>query len=117
MQSTKEVSVVIGVLADDNHRRKTVGALRDAGFSGREIGAASDTGELVVQEDALARADVADHGLFDVLVGMGAPEREARRFTREFEAQRTIVTVQTTDRPNEAAAILRHHAATSVRHW
>jgi hypothetical protein len=117
MQSTKEVSVVIGVLADDNHRRKTVGALRDAGFSGREIGAASDTGELVVQEDALARADVADHGLFDVLVGMGAPEREARRFTREFEAQRTIVTVQTTDRPNEAAAILRHHAATSVRRW
>jgi hypothetical protein len=117
MQATKAVSVVIGVLADDDRRRKTVGALREAGFSGRDIGTASDTGELVVQDNALARADVADHGLFDVLVSMGAPEQEARRFAREFAAQRSIVLVQTTDRPNEATAILRHHAATSVRRW
>jgi hypothetical protein len=103
--------MVIALLDGEDQRHDTVNALFQAGFSGREIGAASETAELVVQDNALARADVAGHGLFNALVAMGAPEPQARRFAREFAAHRTTVTVHATDRPDEAAAILRHHAA------
>jgi hypothetical protein len=115
-KTVKTVSFVIALLGGDDQRHDTVNALFQAGFSGREIGAASETAELVVQDNALARADVAGHGLFDVLVAMGAPEQQARRFAREFAAHHTIVTVQT-ERPKEAAAILRQHAATSMGRW
>ena len=110
-------SVVIGVIADDDRRRETVGALRAAGFSGREIGAASETGELVMQDDELARADVAGRGLFAVLLGMGAPEPAAQRCAREFAAGHSVVTVHTNDRLDEAATILRQQSASLVTRW
>jgi hypothetical protein len=116
-KADKASSMVIGVVSGDDRRRKTVGALRAAGFSGREIGAASDTGELVIQDDALARADVAGRGLFAVLVGMGAPEPAAERCAREFAAGRSVVTVQTHDRVAEAEKILRQQSASLVASW
>jgi hypothetical protein len=117
MRTRKTGSLVVGILAGDEQRQRTVGALRAAGFSGREIGSASDSGEVVVQDDALARADVAGRGLLAVLVGMGAPEQAAERLVREYAARRTVVTVQTSERVEEAAAILRQQAASLVRRW
>jgi hypothetical protein len=117
MRASKAGSVVVGVVAGDDQRRRAVGALRAAGFSGREIGAANDTGDVIVQDDALARADVAGRGLYAVLVGMGAPEPAAHQLAREFANRRTVVTVQTSERLDEAAAILRQQAASLVRRW
>ena len=50
----------------------------------------------------------AEHGgLVGTLIGLGIPEEEARQYHSEFEAGRTIVTVQAGDRYQEAVAVLR----------
>jgi hypothetical protein len=110
-------SIVVGILSDDDQAHKIVDDLRSAGFSTRDIGAASENGELVVQDNSLARADVAGHGLVDVLVGMGVPEQGARVCQRDFAARRTVLTVQTRDRANEVVKILQRNRAERVRRW
>jgi hypothetical protein len=50
-------------------------------------------------------------GLVGALVGAGIPEDEARYYHNEFEAGRTIVTVQADGRADDAMAILRRHGA------
>ena len=110
-------AVVVGILLDQGQAHKTVDDLRSAGFSGSEIGTACDDGEMVVQENALARADVAGNGLLEALVGMGVPELDARACERDFAARRTVVTVQTSDRASEAVRILRRNHAATIRRW
>jgi len=45
-------------------------------------------------------------GILDALMGLGLTEQEANYYNREFEAGRTIVTVNTPDRQQEAYDIL-----------
>ena len=53
-------------------------------------------------------------GLAGALIGMGVPEEEAKHYEREFEAGRTIVTVQAEGRYDEAVATLRRCGAYDV---
>jgi len=86
-----------------------------AGFAGDVLILYGDC--PLVQADTLARADVADYGLTNALVGMGVAEHDARSYEREFAACRTVVTVQTVDRLSEAAQILRRNRARAVHRW
>lgn len=58
-----------------------------------------------------AAVGAAAGGLIGALTSMGVPEEEARYYQGEFEAGRTIVTVQAGDRQQEAIAILRRNGA------
>jgi len=72
------------------------------------VGPAIAGGTLgVVISNAMAGAAVA--GLAGTLIGYGIPEDEAEYYHREFEAGRTIVTVQADGRYDEAVAILRRY--------
>jgi hypothetical protein len=117
MNSTLRGFVVVGTLADDRQAHATLGELHKAGFRRDQTGLAIDTGDLIVQANALARADVADNGITRALVGMGVPRHDARTYEREFAACRAVVTVQTLDRPTEAAQILRRNRAHAVHRW
>jgi uncharacterized protein (TIGR02271 family) len=72
------------------------------------VGPAIAAGTLgVILSNAAAGAAVA--GLAGALIGYGIPEEEAKYYHGEFEAGRTIVTVQADGRYDEALAILRRH--------
>jgi hypothetical protein len=74
------------------------------------IGPAIAAGTLgVILSNAAAGAGIA--GLIGALVGAGVPEDEARYYHDEFQAGRTIVTVNTTDRWREAGEVLRRNGA------
>jgi uncharacterized protein (TIGR02271 family) len=74
------------------------------------VGPAIAGGTLgIILSNAAAGAAVA--GLAGALIGYGIPEEEAKYYHGEFEAGRTIVTVQADGRYDEAAAILRRHRA------
>jgi hypothetical protein len=117
MNSIARGSVVVGTLADDRQAHKTLGDLHHAGFETAQTGLAVKTEDLIVQTDALARADVADRGLVAALVSMGVPRKDATNYEREFAASRAVVTVQTVDRLTEAAQILRRNRAHEVHRW
>jgi hypothetical protein len=63
----------------------------------------------IILSNAAAGAGVG--GLVGVLVGAGIPEDEAHYYQGEFEAGRTIVTVQAAERSAEAMTVLRRHGA------
>jgi len=74
------------------------------------IGPAIAAGTLgVILSNAAAGAGIL--GLVGALVGAGIPEHEAHYYQGEFEAGRTIVTVNADKRADEATAILRRHGA------
>ncbi len=74
------------------------------------IGPAIAGGTLgIILSNAAAGAAVA--GVAGALIGLGIPEEEAKYYHEEFEAGRTIVTVQADGRADEATAILRRHGA------
>jgi hypothetical protein len=102
---------VVGVFERNDKAEQAVIALRDAGLTRRQVGLAVCSGEVTVQRDALATANVVDRGLFAVLRGMGIGEEDARNYERRFEAWWTVVTVTAGDRAKEVAAILRRHGA------
>jgi len=56
-----------------------------------------------------AAAGAAAAGLAGALIGYGIPEEEAQYYHSEFEAGRTVVTVQADGRYDEACTILRQH--------
>jgi len=74
------------------------------------VGPAIAAGTLgVILSNAAAGAGIA--GLVGALIGAGIPEHEATYYQGEFEAGRTIVTVQADGRADEASTILRRHGA------
>jgi hypothetical protein len=74
------------------------------------IGPAIAGGTLgIILSNAAGGAVVA--GLVGALVGAGLPEDEAHYYHREFEAGRTIVTINAGARADEAASVLRRHGA------
>lgn len=50
-------------------------------------------------------------GILGALIGLGIPEEEARYYEEEFQAGRTIVTVRTESRFDEARSVLQRHGA------
>ena len=60
---------------------------------------------------ASAAGGAAVGGVAGALIGMGVPEEEAQAYQSEFEAGRTLVTVETDIRRNEAEEILRRNGA------
>jgi len=74
------------------------------------VGPAIAAGTLgVVLSNAAAGAGIG--GLVGALIGAGIPEHEAHYYQSEFEAGRTIVTVQADGRADEAMAIFRRYGA------
>ncbi len=74
------------------------------------VGPAIAAGTLgVILTNAAAGAGIG--GLVGALAGAGVPEDEAHYYQGEFEAGRTIVTVQADDRADEARAILAQYHA------
>jgi uncharacterized protein (TIGR02271 family) len=59
---------------------------------------------------ASAAGAAAAGGLAGALIGMGIPEEEASYYENEFKGGRTIVTVKTTTRQDEARNILSRHS-------
>jgi hypothetical protein len=102
---------VVGVFERNDQAEQAVVALRDAGLAGQQVGLAVCSGEVTIQRDALATANVVDRGLFAVLRGMGISEEDARGYERRFEAWWTVVTVAAGDRAKEVVTILRRHGA------
>jgi len=74
------------------------------------VGPAIAAGTLgVILSNAAAGAGIG--ALVGALIGAGVPEEEANYYQGEFEAGRTIVTVNANGRGDEAAAIMRRHGA------
>jgi len=74
------------------------------------IGPAIAGGTLgIVLSNAAVGAGVG--GLVGALVGAGVPEDEAQYYHNEFEAGRTIVTVQAEGRADDAMAVFRRYGA------
>lgn len=68
-------------------------------------------GGLLASVLASAAGGAAVGGLAGALIGLGVSEEDARFYESEFQAGKTLVTVQPNDRLNEAMAILRRHGA------
>jgi hypothetical protein len=70
------------------------------------------SGGLILQENALARADAADRGLGTALCELGVPAPEAHQYERELQVGRSIVTVRAVGRDlaRYAAAVLERAA-------
>jgi len=78
------------------------------------VGPAITAGTLgVIFTNAAAGAGIA--GLVGALVGAGLPENEAKYYHEEFEAGRTIVTVQANGRSDEALAILHRYGGYDIK--
>lgn len=58
-----------------------------------------------------AAGGAAAGGLVGALIGLGLPEEEAQYYEGEFQSGRTLVTVRTNGRYNEAWSILQRHGA------
>lgn len=61
---------------------------------------------------ASAAAGAATGGIVGSLIGLGVPEDEARYYEGEFQGGRTLVTVRTDGRAEEALNIIRMHGGT-----
>ncbi|HLJ35243.1 MAG TPA: hypothetical protein VKU38_16440, partial [Ktedonobacteraceae bacterium] len=74
------------------------------------IGPAIAGGAVIAALGGAALGAVAG-SFFGVFVSMGVPEEQARQYEQEFKAGRTIVTVKTDDRQQDALAILNSNGA------
>ena len=72
-------------------------------------------GGILVTALAGAAIGATAGGVIGAFVSMGLPEHDARHYAREFEAGRTIVTVKTDGRQQEAFDILRRDKAREVQ--
>lgn len=77
------------------------------------IGPAIAGGALIAALGGAALGAVAG-GFMGVFVSMGVPEEQARQYVQEFKAGRTIVTVKTDDRQQDALHILSNNGAIYV---
>jgi hypothetical protein len=109
----KYADVVVGVVDDAARAEQALVTFRRKGFDGDQIGLVTCGGGLMVQLNALARADAADRGLGTALCELGVPEPEARQYEREFELGRSIVTVKAAGRARYAATVLQRAAQPS----
>ncbi|MEO8972069.1 MAG: low temperature-induced protein, partial [Ktedonobacteraceae bacterium] len=74
------------------------------------IGPAIAGGVLIAALGGAALGAVAG-GFMGAFVRMGVPEEQARQYEQEFKAGRTIITVKTDDRQQDALNILSNNGA------
>jgi hypothetical protein len=95
MTSTNR-STVAGVFQDESGAQKAMADLQAAGFSEEQIRYSVHKG---------------GSGIQDALTGSGFPQDEAAYYNDEFLAGRTVVTVKTMDRQQEASDLLMRNGA------
>lgn len=88
---TGNTALVVSVFKDKAQAQKAISDLEQAGFSTDRIRYSVKRG---------------GGGIADDLRRMGLPEREANFYNNEFEQGRTVVTVDTSDRQEQAYDIL-----------
>jgi len=96
MSTTNRSSIVAGVFSDDAQAQQAMADLQNAGFSSDQIRYSVHKG---------------GSGILDSLAGLGLPQNEASFYNDEFLAGRTVVTVNTNDRQQEAYDILMRNGA------
>jgi uncharacterized protein (TIGR02271 family) len=94
--STNAGSMVVGVFTDDAQAQQAMNDLQLAGFSNSQI------------RYSVRRSGT---GITDSLENLGLPDDQATFYNSEFENGRTIVTVLTNDRQQEAYDILHRDGA------
>jgi uncharacterized protein (TIGR02271 family) len=95
MVNTKR-STVAGVFQDESRAQQAMADLQAAGFSEEQIRYSVHKGGAGIQ---------------DALTGFGFPQGEASYYNEEFLAGRTVVTVKTRDRQQEASDLLLRNGA------
>jgi len=88
--------MVVGIFTDDAQAQQAMDELQQAGFKNSQIRYSVRKG---------------GSGITDSLENLGLPEEEATFYNSEFEAGRTVVTVNTNDRQQDAYDILRRYGA------
>jgi uncharacterized protein (TIGR02271 family) len=94
--STTNRSIAAGVFQDDSQAQQAMTDLQNAGFTNDQIRYSVHKG---------------GNGILDSLMDLGLPQNEADFYNNEFLAGRTVVTVMTDDRVQEAYDILRRNGA------
>jgi uncharacterized protein (TIGR02271 family) len=89
--TTTNRPIVVSVFQDNNKAQQAVNDLMNTGFSNDQIKYSVNKG---------------GGGIADDLVNLGLPQSEANFYNNEFEQGHTIVTVNTTDRQQDAQNIL-----------
>ncbi len=84
-------SIVVSVFQDNSQAQQAISDLMNSGFSNDQIKYSVNKG---------------GGGIADDLENLGIPQSEADFYNNEFEQGHTIVTVNTTDRQQEASDIL-----------
>src|SRR5205807_4933104 len=89
-------SLVAGIFQDETQAQQAMADLQNAGFSADQIRYSVHRG---------------GSGILDSLLGLGLGNDEANYYNSEFMDGRTVVTVKTDDRQQEAYDILRRYNA------
>src|SRR5947209_6493238 len=89
-------SLVAGIFQDETQAQQAMADLQNAGFSTDQIRYSVHRG---------------GSGILDSLLGLGLGNDEANYYNNEFMAGRTVVTVKTNDRQQEAYDILHRYNA------
>ncbi len=108
---TTTQQIVVGVFDDRAQAERAVDELQQAGFSNDQIRysghGASSGGILETLKSLFTRHETGR--VYDDLVGMGMQQDDATYYQREFEAGRSIVSVQAGDRAQEVTDILARY--------
>lgn len=105
---TTTQQIVVGVFDDRAQAELAVDELLRAGFSNDQIrysGHGASSGGMLETLKSLFTGQETG-GVYDDLVGLGVQQDDATTYQREFEAGRSIVSVQTRDRMQDATDIL-----------
>ena len=89
--TTTRSPIAVGVFQDEAQAQQAMSDLQQAGFTNDQIRYSVHKGGA---------------GILDSLTGLGIPQQEASYYNSEFEAGRTVVTVNASDRQQEAFDIL-----------
>lgn len=94
--TTRDRTLVAGVFPNETRAQQAMSDLQNAGFTDDQIRYSVHRG---------------GSGILDSLVNLGFAQDEASFYNNEFLAGRTVVTVRSTDRQQEAYDILRRNGA------
>ncbi len=94
--TTNARSMVVGVFTDDAQAQQAIDDLQHAGFSNDQMRYSARKGGT---------------GITDSLQNLGLPQEEATFYNSEFEAGRTVMTVNTDDRQQDAYDIMHRYGA------
>jgi uncharacterized protein (TIGR02271 family) len=91
--------IAVGVFQDETQAQQAMSDLQQVGFTDSQIRYSVHKGGA---------------GILDSLTSLGIPQQEASYYNSEFEAGRTVVTVNTSDRQQEAFDILSRNGGYSA---